>query len=135
MSSPMGPWGLFPPTQASDMIGNLGWRNLEQRRSDSRLVLFYKIVSGYVAVPLPSYVIPHPCASRTSHPVAYRQISTRTDYYKYSFYPLTVVQWNSLPASFATLTDLNSFKRAVCQVCHPKPAILLFLSSLYLLSV
>ena len=112
-------WGLFPYSSVTDMIGKLGWRNLEQQRSDSRLVLFYKIVYGYVAVPLPSYVIPHPRASRTPHPLAYRQISTRTDYYKYSFYPLTVVQWNSLPASIATLTDLNSFKRAVCQVCHP----------------
>ena len=105
-----------PYSSVTDMIGKLGWRNLEQPRSDSGLVLFYKIVYGYVALPLPSYVIPHPRASRTSHPLAYRQISTRTHYYKYSFYPLTVVQWNSLPASIATLTDLNSFKRAVCQV-------------------
>ena len=97
------------------------WRTLEQRRTDSRLILFYKIIYGYVAIPLPSYAIPLPRASRTSHPLAYRQISTRTDYYKYSFYPLTVVQWNSLPASIATLTDLDSFKRAVCQVCHSKP--------------
>ena len=105
------------------MIGKLGWRTLEQRRTDSRLVLFYKIIYGYVAIPLPSYVIPLPCASRTSHPLAYRQISTRTDYYKYSFYPLKVVQSNSLPSSIATLTDLDSFKRAVCQVCHSKPQI------------
>ena len=126
-----------PYSSVTDMIGKLGWRNLEQRRTDSRLVLFYKFVYGYIAVPLPSYVIPLPRASRTSHPLAHRQISTRTDYYKYSFYPLTVVQWNGLPASIATLTDLNRFKRAVCQVCHSnhKSAILLFLLSLYLHSV
>ena len=105
----------------TDMIGQLGWRTLEQRRTDSRLVLFYKIIYGYVAIPLPSYVIPLTRASRTSHPLAYRQISTGTKYYKYSFYPLTVVQWNSLPVSVATLTDLDRFKRAVCQVCHSKP--------------
>ena len=110
-----------PYSSVTDMIGKLGWRTLEQRRTDSRLILFYKIIYGYVSIPLPSYVIPLPRASRTSHPLAYRQISTRTDYYKYSFYPLTVVQWNSLPASIATLTDLDSFKRAVCQVCHSKP--------------
>ena len=110
-----------PYSSVTDMIGKLGWRTLEQRRTDSTLILFYKIIYGYVAIPLPSYVIPLPRASRTSHPLAYRQISTRTDYYKYSFYPLTVVQWNSLPASIATLTDLDSFKRAVCQVCHSKP--------------
>ena len=110
-----------PYSSVTDMIGKLGWRTLEQRRSDSRLVLFYKIIYGYVAVPLPSYVIPLSRASRTFHPLAYRQIPTTTNYYKYSFYPLTVVQWNKLPASVATLTDLDSFKRAVCQVCHSKP--------------
>ena len=40
------------------MIGKRRWHTLEQRRIDSRLVLFYKIVYGYVAIPLPSYVIP-----------------------------------------------------------------------------
>ena len=33
-----------PYSSVSDMLGRLGWRTLEQRRADSRLVLFYKIV-------------------------------------------------------------------------------------------
>ena len=41
----------------SDMLGDLGWRSLEDRRTDSRLCLFYKIVHGLVAVPLPPYVV------------------------------------------------------------------------------
>ena len=103
----------LPYSSGSDMLEKLGWRTLEQRRTDARLVLFNKIIYGYVAAPLPGYVIPLSRIPRTSHPLAYRQISTRTDYYKYSFYPLTVVQWNHLPVSVATLTDLDSFKRAV----------------------
>ena len=77
-----------PYSSVSDMLRRLGWRTLEQRRADSRLVLFYKIVHRYVAVPLPSYVIPLTRISRTSHPLAYRQICARTDYYKYSFFSL-----------------------------------------------
>ena len=79
-------------SSVTDMIGRLGWRTLEQRRTDSRLVLFYKIIYGFVAVPLPSYGIPLTRASRTSHPLAYRQIPSKTNYYKYSFYPFTAVQ-------------------------------------------
>ena len=75
-----------PYSSVSDMLGKLSWRILEQRHADSRLVLFYKIAHGYVAVPLPSYVITLTRISRTSHPLAYRQIYTRTDYYKYSFF-------------------------------------------------
>ena len=110
-----------PYLSVTDMIGQLWWCTLEQCRTDSRLVLFYKIIYGYVAIHLPSYGIPLIRASRTSHTLAYRQISTGTKYYKYLFYPLRVVQWDSLPVSVATLTDIDSFKRDVCQVCHSKP--------------
>ena len=41
----------------SDMLGDLGWRPLEDKRTDSRLCLFYKIVHGLVAVPLSPYVV------------------------------------------------------------------------------
>ena len=93
-----------PYSSVTDMLGKLGWLTLEQRRTDFRLVLFYKIVYGYVAVPVPSYVLPLTLTSRTPHPLAYRQLCARTDYYKYSFYPLAVVQWNNLPAPVATWT-------------------------------
>ncbi|MCG8045233.1 MAG: hypothetical protein JAY66_06065 [Candidatus Thiodiazotropha taylori] len=108
-------------TSVSDLLGRLGWRTLEQRRADSRLVLFYKIVYGLVAIPLPTYVIPLNRGSRTTHSLAFMQLSVRTDYYKYSFFPLAVVQWNNLPASIVTLTDLDSFKLAVSQEHHLRP--------------
>ena len=40
----------------TEMLDKLGWRTLGQRRADARLCLFYKIVYGLVAVPLPDYV-------------------------------------------------------------------------------
>ena len=30
----------------TEMVKNLGWRTLEQRRADARLCLFYKVVHG-----------------------------------------------------------------------------------------
>ena len=39
---------------------------------------------------------------RTKSP-AYRHVYTRADYYKYSFYPLAIVQWNRLPSKIALL--------------------------------
>ena len=40
----------------TQIVQNLGWRTLEQRRTDARLCLFYKVVHGLVAVPLPDYI-------------------------------------------------------------------------------
>ena len=34
----------------TEMLQSLGWRSLEQRRSDSRLCLFYKIIYGFLAL-------------------------------------------------------------------------------------
>ena len=49
--------------------------------------------------------------SRTSHQMAYRQIATSTDYIKYSFFPHTIVHWNSLPPEVVSLPNVDDFNR------------------------
>ena len=46
-----------PYSSVLGMLGRLGWRTLEQRRADSRLGLFYKIVHGH---PLQSLLSDNP---------------------------------------------------------------------------
>ena len=46
------------------MLDQLGWRTLEQRQADACLCLFYKIVPGLVAIPLPDYIQPTQRVSR-----------------------------------------------------------------------
>ena len=41
----------------TQIVQDLGWRTLDQRRADARLCLFYKIVHGLVALPLPEYIL------------------------------------------------------------------------------
>ena len=45
-------------SSVTSMLDQLSWRTLEQRQADARLCLFYKMVHGIVAVPLPDYVQP-----------------------------------------------------------------------------
>ena len=71
----------------TEMLNKLGWRTLEQRRADARLCLFYKIIYGRVAVPLPHYVQYNNRISRYCHSMTFRQVSTSTDYYEHSFFP------------------------------------------------
>ena len=66
-------WSLCPSSSYDsvlDMLGDLGWRSLDDRRIDSSLCLFYKIVHGPVAVPLPPYVVHTQVFTRhsASHP-------------------------------------------------------------------
>ena len=105
----------------TQIVENLGWRTLEQRRADARLCLFYKVAHGLVAVPLPDYIQYSNRVSRYCHSMTFRQVSTSTDYYKYSFFPLAIVQWNALPQSVACSQSLEVFKTAVCKLQHSRP--------------
>ena len=42
-------------SSVTDMLSNIGWRSLNLRRYDSRIAMFYKIVYGLVAIPVPPY--------------------------------------------------------------------------------
>ena len=67
----------------SSMLDSLGWRSLEDRRGDARLILFYKIVYNLVAVSLPQY-INHPVRmTRHKHPLHFVQIPATSSYHKY----------------------------------------------------
>ena len=66
-------------TSVSSLLHQLNWQTLEQRRSVTRLCLFYKIVSGLVAVPLPHYIEPVVRPSRCNS-MNFRQLHTGKDY-------------------------------------------------------
>ena len=82
-------------------LDQLGWRS-------ARPCLLYKIFHGLMAVPLPEYVQPTYRVSRYCHSMTFCQIQTSRNYYKYSFFPLAIVQWNALPENVACLHDLDS---------------------------
>ena len=85
-------------TCVTSLLHQLDWQTLEERRSVARLCLFYKVVNGLVAVPIPDYIQPTHRISRYCHSMTFRQIHTGKDSYKYSVFPLATVQWNALPS-------------------------------------
>ena len=105
----------------TSMLEDLGWRSLENRRIDSQLTMFYKIIYGYVAIQIPSYFEKPQRYTRHMHPLSLRQIHTSTTYYQQSFYPATIVLWNRLPSDLVFRADLDSFKEGVCQINHQSP--------------
>ena len=46
-------------SSVTQMLQDLEWRSLEQRRIDSRLTLRYKIINDLVAIPVADYLIPN----------------------------------------------------------------------------
>ena len=108
-------------SSVTDMLHTLKWRRLDLRRIDSRLSLMYKITNQLVAIPIQDVLIPLNRQSRHYHPLSYRLISATTDYYKYSFFPRSIVLWNNLPPDIPLLQTLEQFNAAVSIIEHSSP--------------
>ena len=86
-----------------------------------RMASVSAMLETWVAVPLPDYIKPNPRTSRRGHSMTFQQIHTGKDFYKYSFFPLAVVQWNALPESAISSPSLDIFKVEIGKLQHIKP--------------
>ena len=98
------------------MLKELNWQPLELRRVHSCLCLLYQITNGIVATPHIPYLIPHSHASRSSrhaHTLQHATYQCRTNYFKYSYFPHTIVLWNALPQAVVSSPTLVAFKTSL----------------------
>ena len=96
----------------SEMIMKLNLEPLNIRRTNKRLTIFHKAINGHLALPIGHL---QPVLRRTRHlnSKAYNTIHTSKDCYKYSFFPRTIKDWNSLPDKIATIKEPHKFKFAL----------------------
>ena len=96
----------------SEMIRTLNLEPLNIRRTNKRLTIFHKAINGHLALPIGHL---QPVLRRTRHlnSKAYNTIHTSKDCYKYSFFPRTIKDWNSLPDKIATIKEPQTFKLAL----------------------
>ena len=112
------------------MLGQLRWRYLEQRRTGACLCLFYKMIHGIVAVPLPSIRPAHTKSVPLAYCHALNDISS--DPKQTGIIISThLFHWPSsiaMPFQFvASLQDLESFNFVVNKLQHYSPKILTLL--------
>ena len=88
------------------MLKDLQWDTLEERRKRNRLSIFYKIHNGQTGIDSRKYLTP---LGRKSHYVngkTYKVPFAQTDYFKFSYFPRTIREWNILP------------EETVCSISH-----------------
>ena len=76
------------PGSVTSMLQNLEWESLEERRTKSRLIMFYKITHDLIDIPSSAYLTPGDTRTRGSN--RYRQLPTQKDVYKHSYFPRTI---------------------------------------------
>ena len=100
-------------SSVTDMLQDLNWETLESRRTKLQLVMMYKIINDLVDIPCDAYLTPATTRTRAIHSKKLLQYPTRTDKFKFSFFPRTIPVWNSLPAPVAEAPDLVLFKQGL----------------------
>ena len=104
--------------KTATMIKHLHWHSLQQRRTDIRLVMFYKTLHGIIALdPFPQF-IPLVRPSRHTHSEAFQLPIITKQFIQYSFLPCTIANWNNLPANTATAPSLEIFRQKIPSLQH-----------------
>ena len=86
-------------TSASSLIDGLGWSTLSGRRKSSRLCSFYKAYNKMSPISLDHLAQPSRSTRYTADDSCFLTLSSRTDVFKFSFLPRTIVDWNALSSN------------------------------------
>ena len=88
------------------ILGQLKREFLKKRRKDNRLILLYKGLKGKARIPTDD-LIPKTRCGRNQHSLAFQIPSVIKDVYKNSFFPQTFRDWNDLPESLISSSELS----------------------------
>ncbi|KAI8497214.1 hypothetical protein Bbelb_251630 [Branchiostoma belcheri] len=103
-------------SSVTDMLAKLGWQTLESRRRNARLATLYKITNNVISVPHASRVVPAArCSRRTNHALKLQTIASKNNYYRLSFFPRTIKEWNELEPGVAEAGSLTQFKTGLAR--------------------
>ena len=98
-------------TSVSKLKKSLSLQFLSERRKSHRVQIFHKSVYNDIALPVPPYYKLSIRETRDYSTNSSIQPSVHHDYYKYSFFPITVRDWNCLLPETRAL-DYSAFCRA-----------------------
>ena len=97
----------YSRSSITKMLENLKWESLETRRKHLRLVLLYQGINSKAAIPSAPLQTRDTGLSTRS---AYKIIPAAYDPLKYSFFPRTITQWNSLPTAVTGSDTADNFR-------------------------
>ena len=100
-------------SSVSDMLMELEWPTLQQRRKQTRLIMMYRFSNCLTQVDTKNRLKTPARLSRGMHSGSFQPMNARCDVRKNSFFPQTIRDWNELPQSTTSVDSLESFKHLV----------------------
>ena len=100
-------------TSVTQILNNLKWTPLEDRREAHRLTCLYKILHGQLDIGNDNEIRYKPTRERRGHANQLIVNAASTDAYRYSFFPRSIRSWNGLAPSTISQDDPIKFKQAL----------------------
>ena len=97
---------VYETGSMTGILEQLKWESLKKRRKDNRLILLYKGMNGKARIHTDD-LIPKTRRGRNQHSLAFQIPSASKDVYKYRFFPQTIRDWNDLPESLISSSELS----------------------------
>ena len=92
------------------MLQDLGWPTLEERRWSIKATMLFKILHNMVCIPADQYLSIVTDHTRRHQPRLKQYPFFHVDAFIYSFFPSTVVIWNTLPDNVINVRTIDEFK-------------------------
>ena len=101
-----------------DNLAKVSLTSLAQRRDHLSLCYFYKLVNNIFCFPeAPLIPYTHTKFTRAGSKKLYVQPFAKTNYFKYSFFPRTINNWNNLPVTLQMSHSFYTFKHNTRTFC------------------
>jgi hypothetical protein len=97
---------------------NLNLVPLALRRRDHRLCLLHHISSGHTILPSDCYLSPPDHLGRHDHSAKFKLHTASRNFHKFSFFPRSVRDWNSLPSSVVPAASADALRLKLMSL-HP----------------
>ena len=109
--------GAIKGSSREKLYQELGLEYLYQRRWARRLCLLYKVFStgqlSYIYDLLP------PMRSSRRHVNSFNTVSSKSEYFKNSFIPNVINEWNKLDSDIRSSTSYNLFRNTLLKFIRP----------------
>jgi hypothetical protein len=85
------------------------WPILQQRRTNTKMVMIYRIVHHLIAIPSQMYLTPATTRTTRGHDKKLQIPFSRIQSHQNSYFPSAIRTWNKLPAVLISVPTLEAF--------------------------
>jgi hypothetical protein len=95
-------------SSVTSMLKELKWPTLQQRRTNTKVVMMYRIVHHLIAIPSQMYLTPATTRTTRGHGQKFQIPFSRIECHQNSYFPSAIRTWNNLPAVLISVPTLEA---------------------------